>query len=51
MAVLLAGPARLGPGITVNRLCASGMSAITFAAQAIRAGDADLIIAGGAWSR
>jgi acetyl-CoA acetyltransferase family protein len=31
----------------VNRLCASGLSAITMAAQAIRAGDADLIVAGG----
>lgn len=47
MAVLLAGlPDRI-PGITVNRLCASGMSAIAMAAQAIRAGDADLIVAGG----
>ncbi|GAA1937896.1 thiolase family protein [Agromyces allii] len=47
MAVLLAGLPDEVPGITVNRLCASGMSAITMAAQAIRAGDADLIIAGG----
>lgn len=35
------------PGITVNRLCASGMSAVTMAAQMIRAGDADVVIAGG----
>lgn len=35
------------PGITVNRLCASGMSAITLAAQMIKAGEADLVIAGG----
>lgn len=35
------------PGITVNRLCASGMSAVTMAAQMIRAGDADIVIAGG----
>lgn len=47
MAVLLAGLPDSVPGITVNRLCASGMSAVTMAAQAIRAGDADLIIAGG----
>jgi acetyl-CoA C-acetyltransferase len=50
MAVLLAGLPDETPGITVNRLCASGMSAIAMAAQAIRAGDADLIIAGGAES-
>lgn len=47
MAVLLAGLPDSVPGITVNRLCASGMSAVTMAAQAIRAGDADLVIAGG----
>ncbi|KRC61144.1 beta-ketoadipyl CoA thiolase [Agromyces sp. Root81] len=47
MSVLLAGLPDEVPGITVNRLCASGMSAITMAAQAIRAGDSDLIIAGG----
>ncbi|KJQ56033.1 thiolase family protein [Microbacterium sp. SA39] len=47
MAVLLAGLPDTIPGITVNRLCASGMSAIAMAAQAIRAGDADLIVAGG----
>jgi acetyl-CoA C-acetyltransferase len=47
MAVLLAGLPDTVPAITVNRLCASGMSAITMAAQAIRAGDADLIVAGG----
>lgn len=47
MAVLLAGLPDEVPGVTVNRLCASGMSAITMAAQAIRAGDADLIVAGG----
>ncbi|MFC6352535.1 thiolase family protein [Rothia nasimurium] len=35
------------PGITVNRLCASGLSAITLAAQMIKAGDADIVIAGG----
>jgi len=47
LASLLAGLPDSVPGMTVNRLCASGMSAITTAAQAIRAGDADLIIAGG----
>ncbi|GAA1860507.1 thiolase family protein [Microbacterium koreense] len=47
MSVLLAGLPDSVPGITVNRLCASGMSAITMAAQAVRAGDADLIVAGG----
>ncbi|GAA3929167.1 acetyl-CoA C-acyltransferase [Microbacterium soli] len=47
MAVLLAGLPDTLPGITVNRLCASGMSAITMASQAIRAGDAEVIIAGG----
>lgn len=47
MSVLLAGFPDSIPGITVNRLCASGLSAITMAGQAIRAGDADLIVAGG----
>ena len=47
MAVLLAGLPDSIPGITVNRLCASGMSAIAMASAAIRSGDADLIIAGG----
>jgi len=47
MAVLLAGLPDAVPAVTVNRLCASGMSAITMAAQAIRAGDADVIVAGG----
>lgn len=47
MAVLLAGLPDTLPGYTVNRLCASGMTAVSNASQAIRAGDADLIIAGG----
>ncbi|WP_314422249.1 acetyl-CoA C-acyltransferase [uncultured Microbacterium sp.] len=47
MAVLLAGLPESIPGLTVNRLCASGMSAIALAANAVRAGDADLLIAGG----
>ncbi|MEV7609706.1 acetyl-CoA C-acyltransferase [Microbacterium sp. NPDC089320] len=47
MAVLLAGLPDSVPGLTVNRLCASGMSAIAIAANAVRAGDADVIVAGG----
>lgn len=47
MAVLLAGLPEGVPGTTVNRLCGSGLNAVGIAAQAIRAGDADLIIAGG----
>ncbi|MEV7527263.1 thiolase family protein [Agrococcus sediminis] len=47
MAVLLAGLPDAVPGITVNRLCASGMSAIIIASQMIRAGDADVVVAGG----
>lgn len=47
MAVLLAGLPDSVPGLTVNRLCASGMSAIAIASQMVRAGDADIVIAGG----
>lgn len=47
MAALLAGLPDSVPGLTVNRLCASGMSAVAVAANAVRAGDADLIVAGG----
>ena len=47
MALLLAGLPISIPGITVNRLCASGMSAISMAASAIRAGDGNLYLAGG----
>src|SRR6185437_11435840 len=47
MAVLLAGLPETVPGVTVNRLCASGGEAINQAGRAVRAGDADLIIAGG----
>ena len=47
MASLLAGLPVDVPGITVNRLCASGMDAVGAAARAIRAGDIDLAIAGG----
>lgn len=35
------------PSTTINKVCASGMKAVTMAAQAIKAGDADLIVAGG----
>jgi len=47
MAALLAGLPVDVPGITVNRLCASGLDAVGQAARAIRAGDMDLAIAGG----
>jgi acetyl-CoA acetyltransferase family protein len=47
MAVLLAGLPDTVPGYTVNRLCASGLTAIVSAAQAVRSGEADLIVAGG----
>lgn len=47
MALLLAGLPTSVPGETVNRLCASGMSAVVNAARAIASGDGDLYIAGG----
>jgi acetyl-CoA acyltransferase len=47
MALLLAGYSETIPGMTVNRLCGSGMDAIGTAARAIKAGEADIIIAGG----
>ena len=47
MASLLAGLPVEVPGQTVNRLCASGLQAIASAAQAIRAGEGDVFIAGG----
>ena len=47
MAALLAGLPSTVPGYTVNRLCASGLTAVASAAQAIRAGEADLVVAGG----
>ena len=47
MAVLLAGLPVAVPGTTINRLCGSGMDAVGQAARAIRAGDADLMLAGG----
>jgi len=48
MATLLAGLPIEVPGATVNRLCGSGLNAVGIAAQAIRSGDAALMIAGGA---
>jgi 3-oxoadipyl-CoA thiolase len=47
MAALLAGLPTDVPGTTINRLCASGMDAVGFAARGIRAGDYQLAIAGG----
>jgi 3-oxoadipyl-CoA thiolase len=50
MALLLAGLPDTIPGATVNRLCASGMDAVAMAARAIKSGEIDLAIAGGAES-
>jgi 3-oxoadipyl-CoA thiolase len=47
MSALLAGLPVEVPGLTVNRLCASGLDAVGYAARTIIAGDADLLIAGG----
>jgi len=47
MAALLAGLPEDVAGVTVNRLCASGLSAVIGACHAIRAGDGDLFVAGG----
>ncbi len=47
MAWLLAGLPNTVPGITVNRLCASGMSAITMASHMVKSGAADIVVAGG----
>ena len=47
MSLLLAGYPETVPGTTMNRLCGSGMDAVITAARAIKAGEADLIIAGG----
>nr|WP_307777092.1 acetyl-CoA C-acyltransferase [Vibrio neptunius] len=47
MSLLLAGLDTEVPGSTVNRLCASGMEAVSTAARAIKSGEANLIIAGG----
>lgn len=47
MASLLAGIPETVPGVTVNRLCGSGMNAVMDAARAIKAGECDLAVAGG----
>ena len=47
MAGLLAGLPETVPGLTVNRLCASGLDAVIAAARQVKAGEADLVIAGG----
>jgi 3-oxoadipyl-CoA thiolase len=47
MALLLAGVPFSVPGETINRLCASGLSAVASAARAIRTGEGDLYVAGG----
>ncbi|MGO4124807.1 3-oxoadipyl-CoA thiolase [Inquilinus sp. YAF38] len=50
MALLLAGLPQSIPGSTINRLCGSGLDAVTIAARAIKAGEAELMLAGGAES-
>ena len=50
MAGLLAGLPHSSGGVTLNRLCGSGLDAVAMAARAIRGGDKDLIIAGGSES-
>jgi acetyl-CoA acyltransferase len=47
MAALLAGLPATTPGVTINRLCGSGLDAVSIAARQIRVGEADLVIAGG----
>ncbi|MGH8774793.1 MAG: 3-oxoadipyl-CoA thiolase [Jiangellaceae bacterium] len=47
MALLLAGLPDTVPGVTVNRLCGSGMDALAYAARTIRSGEADVVVAGG----
>jgi acetyl-CoA acyltransferase len=47
MSALLAGFPQSVPGVTLNRLCASGLEAVNQASRMIRCGDADLVIAGG----
>ena len=51
MAALLAGLPESVAGVTVNRLCASGLSAVVGACHAVAAGDGDLFVAGGVESR
>jgi len=47
MAALLAGLPATTPGVTINRLCGSGLDAVSIAARQIRVGEAELVIAGG----
>ena len=47
MAALLGGFGAGAPGTTINRLCGSGMDAVAMAARAIKAGEAEIIVAGG----
>ena len=47
MAALLAGLPETTPGVTVNRLCGSGLEAVSDAARRIRSGEADVVVAGG----
>lgn len=47
MAVLLAGLPHSVPGATINRLCGSGTEALVQSSRAVKAGDADLVVAGG----
>ncbi|MCW0001578.1 3-oxoadipyl-CoA thiolase [Pararhizobium sp. YC-54] len=47
MSLLLAGLSVSIPGTTINRLCGSGMDAVITAARAVRAGEAEIVIAGG----
>ena len=47
MATLLAGLPTTVPAVTVNRLCASGLTAVNLAARAIRAGEGEVFVAGG----
>jgi 3-oxoadipyl-CoA thiolase len=47
MALLLAGLPETVPGVTVNRLCGSGLDAVAMAARMVRSGEAELVIAGG----
>src|ERR687898_510859 len=47
MAALLAGLPTSVPGVTVNRLCGSGLQAVNAAFHAIRAGEGDVFVAGG----
>jgi 3-oxoadipyl-CoA thiolase len=47
MAALLAGLPQSVPGVTLNRLCASGLSAVVEACRAVKAGEGELFVAGG----